>query len=113
LDADKVVTHVIVGKDEGEDGVNWEQYYGALRTSYNTHAGQHTNGGTPFRYNFAGMGYTFSTDPKWSAQGGAFIPPQPFPSWTLDDATATWEAPVPQPDGAHRWDEDAQEWVAL
>ena len=115
LDADNVVTQVIVGKDEGEDGVDWEQYYGAVRTSYNTHAGQHANGGTPFRYNFAGIGYTFSTDPKWSAQGGAFIPPPPFPSWLLNPDTALWDAPSPMPaeGGPWSWDEDTLTWVEI
>jgi hypothetical protein len=115
LDADNVVTQVIVGKDEGEDGVNWEQYYGALRTSYNTHAGQHANGGTPFRFNYAGIGYTFSDAPEWAAQGGAFIPPQPFPSWTLNPATALWDAPVPMPadGGPWLWDEATLSWVPM
>ena len=115
LDPDGIVTQVIVGKDEGEGGVDWEDYYGAKRTSYNTTAGQHANGGTPFRYNFAGIGYTYSDDPKWATQGGAFIPPQPYPSWVLNDDTATWEAPTPMPEGdtPFMWDEPSQSWVAL
>ena len=113
LDESNVVTQVIVGKDEGEDGVDWEQYYGAVRTSYNTVAGQHTHGGTPFRYNYAGVGYTFSDAPQWAEQGGAFIPPQPFPSWTLNPDTACWDAPVPQPDDVCRWDEETLSWVSL
>ena len=113
LDSDNIVTQVIVGKDEGEDGVDWEAYYGAVRTSYNTHGGQHANGGTPFRYNYAGIGYTFSDFPEWSAQGGAFIPPQPFPSWTLNRDTALWDAPVPMPSegGPWVWDEETLSWV--
>lgn len=110
-----IVTQVIVGKDEGEDGVDWEQYYGAVRTSYNTHGGQHANGGTPFRYNYAGIGYTFSDAPEWAAQGGAFIPPQPFPSWTLNPDTALWDAPVPMPSegGPWVWDEETLTWVEI
>ena len=113
LNESNIVTQVIVGKDEGENGVDWEQYYGAKRTSYNTHGGQHSNGGTPFRYNYAGIGFTFSDAPEWAAQGGAFIPPQPFPSWVLNPDTALWDAPVPMPDtpGIWVWDEDAQKWV--
>lgn len=113
LDTDNVVTQVIVGRDEGEGGVDWEAYYGARRTSYNTHGGQHANGGTPFRYNYAGIGYTFSDAPEWSAQGGAFIPPQPFPSWTLNTDTALWDAPTPMPEegGPYTWDEDTTSWV--
>ena len=115
LDENGIVTQVIVGKDEGEDGLDWEQYYGAVRTSYNTHGGQHTHGGTPFRYNYAGIGYTFSDAPQWSAQGGAFIPPQPFPSWVLNPDTALWDAPVPMPTqgGPWVWDEDTLSWVEI
>ena len=115
LDESNIVTQVIVGKDEGEDGVDWEEYYGAVRTSYNTHGGQHANGGTPFRYNYAGIGYTFSAAPEWAAQGGAFIPPQPYPSWTLNPSTALWDAPVPMPaeGGPWTWDEDTLAWVEV
>ena len=115
LDENSIVTQVIVGKDEGEDGVDWEQYYGAVRTSYNTHGGQHANGGTPFRYNYAGIGYTFSDAPEWAAQGGAFIPPQPFPSWVLNPETALWDAPVPMPSegGPWAWDEGTLSWIEV
>ncbi len=113
LDENNVVTLVIVGKDEGEDGVDWEHYYGAARTSYNTHGGQHLGGGTPFRYNFASVGHSFSTAPEWSAQGGAFIPPRPFPSWVLNPSSALWEPPVPMPTdgGPWEWDEKTQSWI--
>ena len=112
LDADNVVTQVIVGKDEGEGGVDWEQYYGAVRTSYNTHGGQHANGGTPFRGNFAGIGYRFDPD---LGPDGAFIPPKPFPSWTLNPDTALWDPPVPMPaeGGPWSWDEDTLAWVTV
>lgn len=114
LDERSVVTQIIVGKDEGEDGIDWEDYYGAVRTSYNTHGGQHANGGTPYRYNYAAIGYTFSNDPIWSDQSGAFIPPQPFASWTLSADTALWEPPVPMPaEGRWYWDEPSQSWIAL
>jgi hypothetical protein len=62
LDSDNIVTQVIVGKDEGEGATDWEAYYGAVRTSYNTHGGVHANGGTPFRGNFAGIGYVYDPD---------------------------------------------------
>jgi hypothetical protein len=115
LDDSNVVTQVIVGKDEDEGDTDWEAYYGAKRTSYNTHGGQHANGGTPFRYNYAGISYTFSDAPEWAAQGGAFIPPQPYPSWVLNPDTALWDAPVPYPtDGNdYRWDEDTLSWVEV
>ena len=115
LDENGIVTQVIVGKDEGEDGVDWEQYYGAVRTSYNTHSGQHANGGTPWRFNYPGPGWSYSDAPEWSAQGGAFIPPQPFPSWVLNPDTALWDAPVPMPTegGPWVWDEDTLSWVEI
>lgn len=112
LDDNNVVTQVIVGKDENDGDTDWEAYYGAKRTSYNTHGGVHADGGTPFRYNYAGIGFTF--DPDFGPDG-AFIPPQPFPSWTLNATTALWDAPTPMPEteGMWSWDEDAQAWVDL
>jgi hypothetical protein len=115
LDQNNIVTEVIVGIDEGEQGINWEQHYGAFRgqvckrTSYNTHGGVHSNGNTPLRKNYAGIGYTYDE------QRDAFIPPQPYASWLLDEASCLWEAPVPMPDDGERyqWDEAAGEWVAV
>ena len=112
LDANNIVTEVIVGKNEGEDGVDWEQWYGEFRgqvckrTSYNTVGGIHNNGGTPFRKNYAGIGYTYRADID------AFVPPQPFASWTLN-ANAQWEAPIAMPnDGQmYTWDEASTNWV--
>lgn len=111
LDDNSIVTQVIVGKDEGEDGIDWEQYYGAVRCSYNTHGGQHSSG-TPFRYNYPGPGWSFSPD---FGPDGAFIPPQPFPSWTLNPDTALWDAPVPMPTegGPWRWDEATLSWAEV
>ena len=113
LDQNNIVTEVIVGKDEGEDGIDWEQHYGEFRgqvckrTSYITSAGVHSNGGTPFRKHYAGIGYTYN------AVRDAFIPPQPYPSWTLDD-DANWQPPVAMPtDGKmYSWNEQTQQWVA-
>ncbi len=115
LDDNNIVTQVIVGKDENDGDTDWEQYYGAVRTSYNTHGGQHTGTGTPFRYNYAGIGYTFSNDPQWAAQSGAFIPPQPYPSWVLNTDTALWDPPVPMPSegGPWIWDEATLSWVEV
>lgn len=64
-----------------------------------------------FRYNYAGIGFTF--DPA-VGEHGAFIAPQPFPSWTLDDAMK-WQPPVPQPTDGERyeWNEQAQEWQVV
>ena len=112
LDENNIVTEVIVGKNEGEDGVDWEQWYGDFRgqvckrTSYNTIGNTHKNGGTPYRGNYAGIGYTYQADID------AFVPPKPYASWTLD-ANAQWQPPVAMPtDGAmYSWDEATTAWV--
>ena len=87
----------------------WEGYYGkgglCKRTSYNTIGGVHQNGGTPFRKNYAGVGYVY--DPVKDA----FYAPQPFESWTLNEDTCLWEAPVEKPEGDYWWKEDTGEWV--
>ena len=115
LDSNSIVTEVIVGKEEGEDGVDWEAHYGAFRcqqckrTSYNTHGGVHSGGGTPFRKNYAGIGYSYNSIRD------AFIPPKPFASWTLNEETCLWEAPVAYPDDGkdYQWDEITTAWVAI
>jgi hypothetical protein len=80
-----------------------------IQTSYNTIGNQHTQGGTPLRGNYAGIGYTYD------AQNDVFYAPQPFPSWILNNTTWTWEAPTPMPiDGKlYRWDEPTTSWVEL
>lgn len=113
LNEDNVVTEVIVGKQEGENGVDWEQLYGSLRnqvckrTSYNTKGGVHVNGGTPFRKNFASIGYTYDSERD------AFIPPKPFDSWVLNEETCQWHSPIPRPTGDQHyiWDEDTKTWL--
>ena len=61
------------------------------QTSYNTHGGVHSNGGNPFRKNYAGLGYTYD------AERDAFIPPKPYNSWVLDESTCLWNSPMPYP----------------
>lgn len=80
-----------------------------IQTSYNTHGGVHINGGTPLRKNYAGVGYSY--DPVRDA----FIPPQPFPSWLLNDDSCLWDPPVPMPtDGKlYVWDEPTLSWVEV
>ena len=117
LDENSIVTEVIVGKDEGEEGIDWEQHYGAFRnqpckrTSYNTMGGVHSSGGTPFRKNYAGIGY------KYDEQRDAFIPPKPFASWILDEQTCLWTAPLPYPTNTgnqhYEWDEDNLSWIEI
>ena len=113
LNMNNIVTEVIVGKDETDGNLNWELYYQSLRfqvckrTSYNTRKGIHVLGGTPFRKNFAGIGYTYDENRD------AFIPPKPYANWILDDDTCAWNAPVAYPtDGNdYIWDEDSNNWI--
>jgi hypothetical protein len=77
-----------------------------IQTSYNTYGGQHPEG-RPLRKNYAGVGYTYD------AVRDAFIPPQPFTSWVLNEDTCLWDAPVAYPtDGKiYRWDETSTSWI--
>ena len=100
-----IVTQVIVAEqdviDSGIFGDGWVQ------TSYNTHGGVHANGNTPLRKNYAGIGYIYD------ATRDAFIPPKPFPSWTLIEDTCLWNPPVPMPidDKFYSWDEATLTWI--
>ncbi len=119
LNSDNEVISVITGVDEwvtqtdtdgaqvGGSSQAWEAFYAAQpwhaaasckRTSYNG----------SIRKNYAGIGYTYDTGRD------AFIAPQPYPSWTLDEATCRWQAPVPIPSegGPWTWDEETLSWVA-
>lgn len=126
LDNNNVVTQVIVGKDENEldnegNVVDWEKHYGdfvgqrCLRTSYNTIGGIHLSGGTPFRKNFAGIGYTYYED--WDA----FCPPKPHESWKLNYETFRWEPLIPAPvipeedvnKYFYKWGEINKEWIKV
>ena len=76
------------------------------QTSYNTSGGVHKFGGTPFRKNYAGKGW------KYDQTRDAFIEPKPFVSWTLNEETCKWEAPVAKPDDGqiYIWNEENQTW---
>jgi hypothetical protein len=76
------------------------------QTSYNTVGGVHSNNGTPFRKNHAGIGYTYDEDRD------AFIPPKPYNSWILNENTCQWQSPVPYPNDENRykWNEENQSW---
>lgn len=118
LTANNIVYAVIVGKNEDEPPGNWEEYYGAKRTSYNTRGGiyydSHTNAPSEdqtkaFRKNYAGQGYTYDE------QRDAFIPPKPYDSWTLNEDSCLWEAPIPMPDDnfMYDWNEEEQTWQVV
>jgi len=122
LDSDNVVIHVTTGKDENNtdyerDGKSsWEEWYrdyfnahDCKRTSYNTHANAHRLGGTPFRKNYAGKGFTYDSSKD------AFISPKPFASWVLNETTCNWEAPVTYPtDGKqYNWNEETTSWLEV
>jgi hypothetical protein len=76
------------------------------QTSYNTHGGVHSSGGTPLRKNHASIGYTYDETRD------AFIPPKPFNSWILNENTCRWEAPVayPQDENIYKWNEQTLSW---
>jgi hypothetical protein len=102
LDSNNVVTEVIVGKDETDTSENWEQWYGEYRGQVCKRTSYHGN----IRKNSAGIGYTYHT------QRDAFIPPQPYYSWVLNESTCQWAAPVSRPkDGkAYEWNETTTAW---
>ena len=79
------------------------------QTSFNTRGGQHLEGGTPLRKNYAGVGFSYDQIKD------AFISPQPHPSWTLDEDTCLWEAPVAHPDDGefYNWNEETTSWDAV
>jgi hypothetical protein len=110
---DGTITQVIVAEqdviDTGMFGSGW------IQTSYNTRGGVHYNQNNEpsddqsrsLRKNYAGIGYTYD------AGRDAFIPPQPYASWVLDDFTCLWTAPIAMPtdDKQYNWDEATQSWV--
>lgn len=118
LDDENYVVKVIPGKDENQ-GTDWEEVYGQVegltckRTSYNTVNNKHLTGGTPFRGNYAGIGY------KYDQVNDVFIPPKPYPSWVLDTSIWNYKAPVlrPTPEQSENryinWDEPNLRWIDI
>ena len=104
-----IVTQVIVAEVEFFDTFVDDSPGEWLQTSYNTHGGVHSNGDTPLRKNYAGVGFTYDKSRD------AFIPPQPYASWTLVEDTCLWEAPVAKPtdDKMYNWNEDTTSWVEV
>ena len=103
IDANNIVTEVIVGIDETEliEGLDSETWYGnfrgqrCVRTSYNNN----------IRKQYAGVGYIYNET------ADVFVQPQPYSSWLLD-SNHDWQPPTPKPEGRYYWDEEALSWVA-
>lgn len=109
IDDNNIVTQVIVAEQDVIDTGLFGPVEKWIQTSYNTHGGVHSLGGTPLRKNYAGIGYTYN------AQLDAFIPPKQYASWVLNTQTGLWEAPVPMPVEAGKvfdWNEETQAWEA-
>ncbi len=100
-----IVTQVIVAEQDFID----TQEGTWVQTSYNTQGGQHLLGGTPLRKNYAGIGYTYDSTRD------AFYTPRPYASWTLNETTCIWEAPVAYPsDGKnYAWNEETTSWTEV
>jgi hypothetical protein len=115
-----IVDYVVVGREEDENNEEQLAHDGWIykRTSYNTRGGIHyqSDNNTPsldqskaFRKNYAGIGYYYDSIRD------AFIPPKPYPSWTLDEFSCLWESPIPYPnDGKiYQWNEEIGNWIEI
>ena len=103
---DNIVTQVIVAEAEFFDTFVDSSPGEWIQTSYNTRGGVHSEGGTPLRKNYAGVGFTYDVTKD------AFISPQPYPSWILDEETCLWAAPTAYPDDgkSYEWNESTTSW---
>lgn len=114
LNHKNIVKKVITGKCQDDSDVNMELVFQDMfkmkckQTSYNTRGGVHSLGGTPFRKNFASIGYSFDE------VRDAFIPPKPegLNSWVINGGSCLWEAPIPYPSDmqSYGWNEETQSW---
>lgn len=118
INESNIVTQVVVVNDsDGNNDTDGQNFLNNLfktthtwkKTSYNTYGNTHRLGGTPYRKNFASVGFTYDSSRD------AFIEPKPYNSWTLDETTCLWEPPVAYPtDGkSYEWDEDNRQWVEV
>jgi hypothetical protein len=112
LNDENLVTQVIVVANQDtadQDGVESEAIGIEFCTNLLGGRWVQTSYNANIRKNYAGIGY------KYDATLDAFIPPQPFESWTLNEETAQWEAPTPYPDDGKRysWDEATTSWVEI
>ena len=105
INENNIVTQVIVADQDFIDMIEGEW----VQTSYNTYGGKHLLGGTPLRYNYAGIGYIYNREYD------AFHTPQPYNSWILNKETFIWEPPIPYPtDGKmYNWDESIINWKEI
>jgi hypothetical protein len=112
LDENNVVTQVIVvsNQDEMKNGVEDEATGIAFCAALTGHSyWKKTSYNNNIRRRYAGIGY------RYDEMRDAFITPQPFPSWTLDE-NADWQAPVPMPESEnmfYTWDEEGQQWIGM
>ena len=110
IDKNNIVIKVLVIDEETVNSGDFGDPLSWIQTSYNTHGGQHSLGGTPLRKNYAGEGMTYDKTRD------AFIDTQPYPSWIFDEDTCQWNVPVPYPTGhaadgpIYEWDEDNITW---
>jgi len=103
-----IVTQVIVIDQETLNTGHWGDPASWVQTSYNTQGGVHSQGGTPLRKNYAGIGYSYD------AGRDAFVPPKPYASWVLNETTCNWDAPVTMPTTEGKryvWRESDTSWV--
>jgi hypothetical protein len=106
IDENNTVIQVIVVEQDVIDTGLFGDPATWIQTSYNTHGGVHSQGGTPLRKNYAGIGYTYD------ATRDAFIPPKPYASWVLNEDTCLWTAPTPMPEDENHytWNEETTSW---
>ena len=111
LDENNVVTQVIVVANEElmEDGVESEAKGIAFCQSLFGGNWKQTSYNSNIRKNYAGVGFTYQED------FDAFVPLQPYPSWTLNTDTARWDSPVAMPidDKIYSWNEEQQQWIEV
>jgi len=121
LNENNIVTEVITGVDENDldnlpdEFSSWEEFYSNFRnqtckrTSYNTFNNEHLLGGIPFRGNYAAKDFIYD------AVNDVFIPPKPYESFSLDETTWTWKAPVDYPNDGNEyyWNENQQNWELI
>jgi hypothetical protein len=105
LDSDNIVVTVFVGRDDVVKGIaDWEIYYApaGFTVKQTSYTGE-------FRFNYAGIGFAYDE------ARNAFIPPTPYLSWVLDEATCQWVPPIAHPDdgGNYYWDETETDWIEV